>query len=240
MFKARGVSVKENRTATPRDVRQGAGQGASAGAWPGRALAHTGALRTAATDLPDSTGVGVINLDGGGRIVAANDRAWDMLRRSDGVCSQGGVLHARWPADQPQFERIVAAALPTAAAASSNGSMLLRRTAMLPRFVVHVKSLSGRLPDLAAPPVAALVLIVEPTLELRIDPGHVAAILGLTRAQSHVAVWLAEGRTVHEIAVATGLKKASIHWHLQNIYRKQGISRQVDLVRLVLAVAELA
>ena len=72
----------------------------------------------------------------------------------------------------------------------------------------------------------------------RIDPGLVATTLGLTPTESRVAVWLAEGKSVPDIAQATGLSKNTVYWHLQQIYQKKSISRQVDLVRLVLSIAE--
>ncbi|MYF05244.1 MAG: helix-turn-helix transcriptional regulator [Holophagales bacterium] len=62
--------------------------------------------------------------------------------------------------------------------------------------------------------------------------------LGLTPAQGRVAVWLAEGRTVREIAEATDSKEASVYWHVRQIYNRMGISRQADLVRLVLSVPD--
>ena len=59
-----------------------------------------------------------------------------------------------------------------------------------------------------------------------------AATLGLTPAESQIAVWLAEGKTVREIATAPGRRAGSGDWSLNQIYRKQGISRQADVVRL--------
>ena len=56
--------------------------------------------------------------------------------------------------------------------------------------------------------------------------------------ESQIVVWLAEGRTVHEMTVATGRVPSSIYWHLKQIYRKLGVTRQTDLVRLVLSLAE--
>ena len=43
---------------------------------------------------------------------------------------------------------------------------------------------------------------------------------------------------MRDIARATGLMEGAIYWHLKQIYRKLPISRQVDLVRLVLSIAE--
>ena len=65
-----------------------------------------------------------------------------------------------------------------------------------------------------------------------------ARTLGLTPAKSQVVVWLAEGKSVRDMAQATGLTENTIYWHLKQIYQKQPISRQVDLVRLVLSIAE--
>ena len=201
-------------------------------------MAHTEALGASVTGLLDNTRVGVIHLDRRGRIVAANDRARDILRRGDGLSDRDGVLRARAPTDQTRLERLVADALPAGGAVS--GSMLLRRTSVLPQFVVHVKPVGLRQSDFGAQRTAVLVLLVEPGNRPRIDPTLVATTLGLTPAESRIAVWLTEGRTVREIATTTGRQESSIHWHLRQIYTKQAISRQADLVRLVLSVAEFA
>ena len=66
-----------------------------------------------------------------------------------------------------------------------------------------------------------------------------ARTLGLTPMESRVAVWLAEGRSVDEMAGAMGNTKHAVYWHLQRIYRKLSISRQAELVRLVLSLADL-
>ena len=110
---------------------------------------------------------------------------------------------------------------------------------MLPPFVVHVKPVGVPQPDYGARHVAGLVLIVEPGRHQRVDPGLMATILGLTPAEGQVAVWLAEGKSVRDMAEATGHTEGAIYWHLKQIYRKHSISRQVDLVRLVLSLAEL-
>ena len=89
--------------------------------------------------------------------------------------------------------------------------------------------------DFGAQRVAALVLIVEPWKPTRVDPDHVAAALDLTPAQSRVATLLAEGESVRDIVAATGRTENSIRWHIKRIHRKLGISRQADMVRLVLS-----
>ena len=200
-------------------------------------LAKAQALGASVTALLDNARVGVIHLDRHGRIVEANDRARAILRRGDGVADRGGFLHARVPADQARLERLVAAALPTSGAVAVSGSMTLRRASRLARFVVHVKPVGIPQRDFGARHAAALVLIAEPGHGSRIDPALVATTLGLTPVESQLAVWLAEGQTVREMAVATGRTEGSVRWSLHQIHRKQGLSRQADLVRLVLSLA---
>ena len=204
-----------------------------------QALVSAGALGVSETTLLDNTRVGVIHLDRRGRIVEANDRARAILRHGDALTDRGGELCARQPADHARLERLVAGALPTSSAPAVSGSMTLRRASVLLPFVVHVKPVSVRQPDFGTPRVAALVLIVEPGRQPRLDLGLVSETLGLTPAESQVAIWLAQGQTVREIAVATGRTEAAIHYHLHQIYQKRGIARQADLIRLVLSLADL-
>ncbi len=105
--------------------------------------------------------------------------------------------------------------------------------------MVHVKPVGGPQPDHGARQVAALLLIVEPGRQHRINPALVATTLELTPAETQVAVWLAEGNSVRDMADATGHTKPAIYRHLQRIYEKHYISRQADLVRLVLSLAGL-
>ena len=198
-------------------------------------LVNAEALGASITDLLDTSRIGVIHLDRRGQIVAANDRARGILRHGDGLVDRQGQLSARQPADHRRLERLLAAALPSTGAVS--GSMLLHHSTVAPSFVVHVKPVSTRRMDFGARRVAALVLLVEPGTTPRIDPEVVAAALGLTPIESQIAARLAEGRTVREIAAATGRTPSAVYWHLKQSYQKLGIGRQADLVRVVLSVA---
>ena len=204
-----------------------------------QALVRAQARDTTVTTLLDNPRIGVLHLDQRGRIMAVNDRARSILRHSKEVVRpRDGVLHARKSADQLRLERLLAAALPTSGAVAVSGSMLLGRPSGLPPYVVHVKPVAVPQPDYGARHVAALVLIVEPGSRRRVDPGLVATTLGLTPIESQVAVWLAEGKSVRDMAEAAGRTQGAIYWHLKQIYQKQPISRQADLVRLVLSIAE--
>ncbi len=203
-----------------------------------QALVRAEAHITTVTALLDNPRMGFIHLDRRGHILETNDRARSILRHGDGLSDRHGMLRARAPADQVRLERLVGDALPAPGSAAVSGSMLLRRSSVLPPFLVHVKPVSVPQPDGEARHVAALMLIVEPGRHRRVTPDLVAKTLELTPAESRVAVWLAEGKSVREMAEATGNTEGAIYWHLKRIYRKQSLSGQADLVRLVLSLAE--
>ncbi len=203
-----------------------------------QALVRAEARHTTATALLENYRVGAIHLDRRGRILEVNDRARRILRRGGRLSDNNGVLCARAPEDQVRLARLMADALPSSGAVALSGSMRLGRSSRWPPFVVHVKPVDVPQPDYGAPHVAALVLIVEPGRQQRLDPGVVARTLGLTPAESQVAVSLAAGQSVREMAEATGHTTDAIYWHLKHIYKKRSISRQADLVRLVLSIAE--
>ena len=204
-----------------------------------QALVAAEARATTETALLDNPRIGVLHLDRRGQILEVNDCARRLLRRGDGVWDRDGRLRARAAADQRRLDRLVGAALPAAGAVAVSGSMRLRRSSVVPPFVVHVKPVGLPYADYGARHVAALVLIVEPGRHPRINPALVATTLELTPAETRVAVGLAEGKRVRDMAEATGHTPAAIYWHLQQIYQKHSISRQADLVRLVLSLAEL-
>ena len=201
-----------------------------------QALVRAEARGASLTALLDNTRVGVIQLDRQGQVIEANDRARHILRQGDGLVDRDGELSARVPADRDRLEQLIAAALPTARVPAVSGSMPLRRPSVGLPFVVHVKPVGGRPPEVGVRRVAALVLVVEPGRMARLDPALVAVALGLTPVESQIAVGVAEGQTVREMAVALEYTERSVRWYLHQIYHKHRLAGQVDLVRLGLAV----
>lgn len=202
-----------------------------------RALAGADALGASLAESLERSGAGIVELDRRGRIVAANDRARTLLQRGDGLYDQQGALFARVRGNNDVLQDLLARALPRFGSRGRSGSMTVRREQALPPLVLHVTPLGRRDADLGLWPAAALVLVHDPALSSRLDPAAVAAALGLTRMESRVAVLVAEGKSVREIAAATGRKETTIRWHLKHICEKHGISRQAEVVRLVLSVA---
>ena len=205
-----------------------------------QALAAADALGAGLERLLDSGRIGVMHLDRRGRLLAANPLARAILDRADALHDDRGLLGAWLPADHQRLQRLLARALPgSGAAPATGGSMTLGRIARRHRLAMHVTPVGAGRADFGGRRVAALVLLVDPALRPRIDAARVAATLGLTPSEGRVAALLAEGRSVRDLAAATGYRESYVRWLLKRTYKKLGVSGQAPLVRLVLAADAL-
>ncbi|MCY3700122.1 MAG: helix-turn-helix transcriptional regulator [Gemmatimonadetes bacterium] len=205
-----------------------------------QALVDARAHRETLSGLLDNTRTSVFQLDRRGRVVEANDLASEMLRRGRALIAPRGFLRATRQADNAEIQQLLAGALPPFGGQAVGGSMVIRSASPAKTLIVHVNPVGAELRDGRTHRIAAIVLAVKPGSRVWVDPDLVASALGLTPAESQVAAMLAAGDTVADIARATGRKDRSVHWHLQQIFRKQGIGRQAELVRRVLSIQTLA
>ena len=204
-----------------------------------QALAGAKALGASMVELLDHVGTGVIQLDRRGRIGEVNDRARALLRAGTGLADRDGGLRAALPDEDAALQAMLARALPSSGGPGAGGSMAVSGGDPASRLVLHVSPVAegGSAPRAAEP--GALVLAVETAERPRFDRERVAALLGLTPSESHLAVALAEGRTVQDVARETERSVNTVRWHLQHVYAKLGVSRQADVVRAVMALADI-
>ena len=184
--------------------------------------------------LVDQRQVGLIALDRSGAIIVSNDRGREILSQEGGLRELGGKLRALRPKDAEALERILEPALGGEAASAAGGFAVVGAWPHERPLTVYANQANtGHLG------VAAIVVVLDPWRQVRLKPEQVAKSLGLTPAESRVAVSLAEGMTIQEIAHATNRKRDSVRWLVQQALARTWCSRQADLVRLVLASSHL-
>ena len=200
-----------------------------------QALAGADASRVRSMlDLLLNGRVSVFLLDSWGHIVEANDRARAMLGARDGLCDHGGFLFPCCKTDTGRLRRLLAGLLPRAGGNPAGGSMPVHRHAG-PPLALHATPMSGALSDVGPGSVAAVVIVADPLDKPEIDEVRLAALLGLTPMQSRVAASLAGGGTVRSIAAAVNRSPETVRWHIKQIMARFGLSRQGDIIRLVLS-----
>ena len=202
-----------------------------------QALRDAGSLGLTFGGMLERTGLGVLQLDWRGRIVAVNDYAANLLRQRSALFDKNGMLYAQPRRDNAALQALLVGALPGFGKQSAAGSMRLGGSLGGSGLTVHVHPVGPTERDSRPSGVAALVLVVESEVGLSIDPVVVEESLGLTPTESQVSALLAEGKTVAEIAKAWVRSERTIRWHIVQIFEKLGISRQAELVRQVLLLA---
>ena len=203
------------------------------------AMANARALGTSLTELLENGRSGFIQLDRRGWILEANDRARAILLERDGLCDEEGVLAVGIQAEDAELQRLLAQALSPYGVQGAGGSMKITRRKGRTPLVLEIHPVREMGTGYGAREVGALVLVVDPTARPRVDPDLLTAVLGLTHAESRVAVALATGQTVAGTADELGCAENTVRTHLKRIYRKQGIRKQTELVRRVLALEAL-
>ena len=204
-----------------------------------QALAGAGALGATLADLLDNVRAGVIRLDRRGRLIAANDRARALLLSGDGLRDAGGRLRAALPREDAALQKLLARALPSPRGSGEGGSILVSRSGTRARLVLHVSPVHEAGVEAGRGFVGALVLAVDPADRAGVDTARVGKALGLTPAESRVAVALAQGRTIDDIAAESGRSRTTVKWHIRHIYAELGVSRPIELAQLVNSLADL-
>ena len=205
-----------------------------------RVLADARALGASLTELLDNTRSGIVHLGRRREILAANDRARKLLLKGDGLNDRGGTLTAGTEDETVELERLLARALPPYGVQGEGGWIKITRRSSPAPLVVEVHPTRGMDADHRSWQVGAIVLVVDPLSQARIDPASVETALDLTPMETRVAIALAAGHPVAEIARALGRAESTVRTHMKRIYRKLGVSKQTELAGRILALEGLS
>jgi DNA-binding CsgD family transcriptional regulator/PAS domain-containing protein len=207
----------------------------------------------------ETLGHGFVSLDALGRVIRMSAAAQTILDAEDGILLEERSLRASVPGEQAKLAAIVSGAVatgagrgsqmavscPTTAAPqagsgplwtpSSGGAMLVSRTPPRRPLQVVVTPFRSSLVLLDDRP-AALVFLGDPDARPASRTGILRALYGLTPTEARLANLLAEGHDVATAAQGMKISTQTARFHLKNVFRKAAVSRQPELVRLVLGL----
>ncbi|MEA3533235.1 hypothetical protein [Rhizobium sp. CC-YZS058] len=84
-----------------------------------------------------------------------------------------------------------------------------------------------------------LLALAQPKESAVIEPEWLRWLYDLSPVEAHVAVLLAKGDTVEDIAIRRRTSISSVRSHVKSLLRKTGLNRQVDFVRSVASIAAI-
>jgi len=169
------------------------------------------------------------------RVVQFNSAAERILRARDGVCLRSGVVEVSRASVHAELCRSIQRALTRDGVDAWGGSVRCPRPSGSRPYVIHV--LPARGGDGAAPRSRrAIVVIVDPELNVEPPAALLRRLYGLTTAEADVAVRIAAGAELKQISGELGVSIATVRKHLQHLFEKTDTHRQAELVRFLLAV----
>jgi len=202
-----------------------------------RALARAEARGHLASAALDRMAMGVVILDGEGRVAHLNPAARRRLGKGCGVTLAADMLEWSSPAIDRQLRALRGRPHVTAGEPRRLASEMLRvpREDGLPPLEILAVSLEGL--DLAEGGAAIALFLSDADHAAETPASVLMRLYGLTAAESRVAGEILRGSGIDEAAGRLGLKRETVRTHLKHIFTKVGTTRQADLVRLLLTGA---
>jgi DNA-binding CsgD family transcriptional regulator len=198
-------------------------------------LAQASRIDDLSTLLLESAQRGVVTLDSDGRVLSINRLAHAAIDCGDGLRIERRKLRALRAADDRSLQAEIALALHAARGESfhAGGAVAVgRRGTALPYAlrILPMRHVVGPLPD-QVPYVAVFVWDpARPPL-----PSHecVMDILGLTPREAEVALFVAQGLTLAEVAGRMGISLNTARAHLANVMHKTCARNRTVLVSAI-------
>lgn len=202
-----------------------------------RALARAEARGHLASAALDRMAMGVVILDGEGRVAHLNPAARRRLGPGCGVALVADMLDWSSPAIDKQLRALRTRAHVTSGEPRRLASEMLRvpRADGQPPLEILAVSLEGL--DLAEGGAAIALFLSDADQAAETPATVLRRLYGLTAAEARVAGEILRGNGIDEAAGRLGLKRETVRTHLKHIFTKVGTTRQADLVRLLLTGA---
>ena len=192
--------------------------------------------RTLYSDIIDRLSVGVVIVDLSGRVVNRSASANETLAASDGLLVQGDRLRASVSADDRKLQMAIRALSKTIA----EGQMPAARAISLGRpsgkrnLGVLIRPVEGVCDAGYGAGVCLALCIRDPSAVAPMEGNLMRDLFDLTPAEAAVAGRLTAGLSLEDAASSLDISRNTARAHLRSIFSKSGISRQTELVRLML------
>ncbi|MFI4934297.1 MAG: helix-turn-helix transcriptional regulator [Caulobacterales bacterium] len=205
----------------------------------GRRLAGTQQLSQELAQILDGSPHGLILADETGRVRRLNRTAERLVASRDALSIVAGRLHGATPKVTQRLEALIAGASRREATLRFGGSLALPSPSGRPPLSATVSPVAAERLALFQAAPSVLICVTDLEAGVRLPADHLRELFGLTRAESRVALALFEGATPRRAAESLGLSFHTVRAHLTQIFQKTGVTRQSELVRLMLKSAGL-
>jgi DNA-binding CsgD family transcriptional regulator/PAS domain-containing protein len=177
----------------------------------------------------------VFALGADGVVLFANLRAERMLLDGDGLRVEGGRLTAATGDDQQLLDTMITSAMNPLSRPLGGWATLHRPSGRRP-LAVYVSALP-RDSGFLGPSAKVLLLVHDPAERCCVDIAMLTSMYGMTQTEARLASALSGGHSIESAAAMLHMQPATARSHLKSIFRKAGVGRQQDLVRLLTSLS---
>jgi DNA-binding CsgD family transcriptional regulator/PAS domain-containing protein len=192
------------------------------------------------TETLDAFKCGVVLTNRTGSILHANRSAERMMRHEGPIQGVRGVLQARAPAAARELHSAISLAADDETLLGKTGLAIRLSPDDEPAQYAHVLPLCGGELRSRLKPEAVAAVFVGAAVDEADGAAAMAAAFSLTPAETRLVEHLLAGHGLKEAAAALGVAITTAKTHLENVFQKTGVRRQVDLVQLAVRVANPA
>jgi len=199
-------------------------------------LSRTTTERDVYAGAVDQLSVATIILDEQGRLLNNNSVAKHLLDENDGLYLRNKHLHI----DDRKIDQALQKALSTVIEAQQRGETSVIRALRVPRSsgradlgMVIRPVPSSEWSEGQSSPCAAL-FISDPDLRESASQLILGELFNLTPAEANLAILLSRGLNLAEVSETQSISQHTARAQLKSIFAKTNVSRQAELVRLVL------
>ena len=184
----------------------------------------------------DRLSVGVLILDTSGKIVTCSAKAEQALASRDGLQMQAGKLRAIEAKDDRELQSAIRAALAKATNGESGNvrGLSLTKSSGLRNLGIIIQPVPGRRAGGVMSAATVAIYVRDPDENADVANDLVRQLFDLTPAEAAVARRLAAGLSLEDAASALEISRNTARAHLRSIFSKSGITRQTELVRMML------
>ncbi|MGV7208531.1 helix-turn-helix transcriptional regulator [Oxalobacteraceae bacterium A2-2] len=197
-------------------------------------LSSMSAARTLAAAALDRLDYGILIVDGDGNLRLTNQRAEQWLEQADILHSHFGRLRLAGAAGREALPVLLRAA----AAGEAAGRQLQSAGGATVKVIALPLNHEQRI-GLDDQQARVMVVVSDDRQQRVMAPRMLQEAYGLTSAETRVAVALAGGLTQEETGASLFVSLATVKTHTQHIFRKTGVCRQTELIRLIYGLPAL-
>jgi DNA-binding NarL/FixJ family response regulator len=178
---------------------------------------------------------GVVVVDPDTKIVFTNKQGAEFLASRDGLSiGPTGLCRTNKPKETTELARLVKLAVDGGEHAVPHALSVSREDSDRPLSVVVAP-----LPASGLGSKVAVLLVSAPERQKMPSPETVSRLFDLTDAEARLAIALGEGHRIEDAAELMGITGSSARTYLKRIFSKTDVTRQAELVRLLLAAPVL-